>query len=354
VDAAPQLQELGLVTEFSFGPAQLACLAGLLSLGSLELRVTAGAAPVVRSLTALQGLTHLALEIDKDTDGLLAAVGQLTGLVSLRILWMSWNRGMPLQPLAELQQLTSFSLEGCIIYEQQALVLAGLGQLRRLKADFKSTAAGAAARVARLEECNANTSDGAEMELQTDVLVQAPGHLHTHAARWAGFELSSVHTLQLEVHHPYKGQVICQQLLSRCPQLRALRLDLASFQPEALQAIAALPQLQHLCLYSGPRSPHLGCGSLAVLAGCSRQLRQLTLGGVGHLAERTLVALMAGLPQLLLLRLLGCRGALSQERCQALVGRLQLYGLQVDVVVNDGSGRAEWMITGLEERWREA
>jgi hypothetical protein len=38
-----------------------------------------------------------------------------------------------------------------------------------------------------------------------------------------------------------------------------------------------------------------------------------------------------------LLRMLGCSAALSQERCQTLVGRLQLYELRVDVVVNDGS-----------------
>jgi hypothetical protein len=67
------------------------------------------------------------------------------------------------------------------------------------------------------------------------------------------------------------------------------------------------------------------------------------------------VALMAGLPKLRLLRLLGCSPALSQERCQALVGRLQLHELQVDVVVDDGLGRAKWMMEQLlEERWREA
>jgi hypothetical protein len=71
-------------------------------------------------------------------------------------------------------------------------------------------------------------------------------------------------------------------------------------------------------------------------------------------AESTLVALMVGLPQLRLLRLLGCSVALSQGRCQALVGQLQLYDLQLDVVVGDGSGRARWMMEQLAERWREA
>jgi hypothetical protein len=62
-----------------------------------------------------------------------------------------------------------------------------------------------------------------------------------------------------------------------------------------------------------------------VLAGRSRQLRQLTLWGIADLPESTLVALMVGLPHLRLLRLLDCNEYLSQERCQALVGRLQLY-----------------------------
>jgi hypothetical protein len=75
---------------------------------------------------------------------------------------------------------------------------------------------------------------------------------------------------------------------------------------------------------------------------------------MADLPESTLVALMAGLPQLRLLRLLGCSTAQSQERCQALVGQLGLYDLQVDVVVDDGSGRAKWMMGQLAERWRKA
>jgi hypothetical protein len=31
-----------------------------------------------------------------------------------------------------------------------------------------------------------------------------------------------------------------------------------------------------------------------------------------------------------------------------------LFELQVDVVVDDGSARAEWMMRELGERWREA
>jgi hypothetical protein len=91
---------------------------------------------------------------------------------------------------------------------------------------------------------------------------------------------------------------------------------------------------------------------MAVLAGC-RQLKQLTLEGMVGLLEGTVAALML-LPTLRLLRLLGCSPGLSQERCQALVGQLRLYKLQVDVVVDDGSARAEWMVRKLGESWREA
>jgi hypothetical protein len=187
--------------------------------------------------------------------------------------------------------------------------------------------------------------------------------------------------LELEEYDEGDGEELCQQL-HRCPQLCALRLDRVADQvcwfadqvcwladpPEALlQAIAALPQLQHLCLRGCLKDlnpnvrqrgvsydPQLDCGRLAVLAGCSRQLRQLTLMGMAYLPESTLVALMLGLPQLRLLRLLGCSAAPSQERCQALVGQLQLHELQVDVVVWDGSARAGWMMERLAERWREA
>jgi hypothetical protein len=41
--------------------------------------------------------------------------------------------------------------------------------------------------------------------------------------------------------------------------------------------------------------------------------------------------------------------AMGQEQCQALVGRLGLQELQVDVVVGDGSLRAEWMMERLAE-----
>jgi hypothetical protein len=57
---------------------------------------------------------------------------------------------------------------------------------------------------------------------------------------------------------------------------------------------AGLPHLQHLCLRAWPEfGLQLDCSCLAVLVGCSRQLRQLTLYGMAHLSESTLVALLA-------------------------------------------------------------
>jgi hypothetical protein len=301
VDTAPQLQELWMLTVTS--PGQLACITGLRSLGSLRLCVTAEAAPALRSLTALQRLTHLALE-GILSDDLLAAVGQLTGLVELEL----WNisDGEPLQPLAALQQLTCLHLFNCTMDKQQAQVLAGLGQLRHLEAYFDSPAAAAAAGLASLEECKVEwlCSDA---ELQGGALVQAPGQLDTDPGYLVCFDLSSLHTLELEEYSfaMIEGEALGQQL-PRCPRLTALMLHQASSQLEALQAIVALPQLQHLCLICCSKDSPLDCGRLAVLAGCSRQLRQLTLWGMAHLPESTLVALMAGLPQLRLLRLLGC------------------------------------------------
>jgi hypothetical protein len=235
VGAAPQLQELW--TLCCFGPKQLACLTGLRSLSSLWLTVAAEAAPALRSLTALQGLTHLLLEGDL-TDELVAAVGQLTGLVSLE-LWSRLGGGRPTLPLSALQRLTSLALRGFRIDEQQAQVLAGLAQLRWLAAEFDHPATAAAAGLARLEECKVQRLCS-EAELQGGALVTAPGQLDTDPRYLACFDLSSVHTLELEecIYPMIKGEALCQQL-SRCPQLPALMLHQASSQLEVLQAIAA-------------------------------------------------------------------------------------------------------------------
>jgi hypothetical protein len=84
--------------------------------------------------------------------------------------------------------------------------------------------------------------------------------------------------------------------------------------------------------------------------GCSR-LRRLTLQGIKGLNANTALPALTRLPCLRLLRLLGCGKAVCQEQCQALVGRLGLHWLQVDVVVVDGSLWDEWMMERLAERW---
>jgi hypothetical protein len=90
---------------------------------------------------------------------------------------------------------------------------------------------------------------------------------------------------------------------------------------------------------------------LATLAsGCSR-LQQLTLSQVGPVDVDAAAALMA-LPRLRSLQLLQCQGAPSQEECQALVGRLGLWRLQVDSLPGDGSLRSAWMSDKLQAEAR--
>jgi hypothetical protein len=167
-----------------------------------------------------------------------------------------------------------------------------------------------------------------------------------------GFDLSRVHTLSLSLVDGHRADPNQLSLhLPSCQQLRALSLThWTSLLQEAvvLQTITALPQLQHLRLHLhhyDKTSSQLDCSAMAVLTGC-RQLKQLTLVGMVGLQEGTVVALMM-LPRLRLLRLLGCSPGLSQKRCQALVGQLRLYELQVDVVVDDGSARTRWMMRKL-------
>jgi hypothetical protein len=186
--------------------------------------------------------------------------------------------------------------------------------------------------------------------------IQAPGQLDINCNALGLFDLGCAHTLELgDVRDRWHGAaagMLCQQL-SRCAQLRSLHLAGAPAK-RVLEAIAALPQLHHLCLHVGRSSSMAAPAWDALAAGCS-QLRQLTLWDIRPLSEQMLAALMAGLPQLQLLRLLDCDPELSQERCQALVGQLGLWGLQVDVVVDDGTARADWLIVELARaRWREA
>jgi hypothetical protein len=168
-----------------------------------------------------------------------------------------------------------------------------------------------------------------------------------------------VHVLELHDYGNHIGDVdgppaVSQVLYGSGPQLRGLQLcSILALHPQVLEAVAACSQLTSLHLYvtrrrEGASAP--AAGGLAALArGCSR-LRRLTLQGIEGLSADTLPALMR-LPCLRLLRLLGCSPAVGQEQCQALVGRLGLQELQVDVVVVDGLPRAGWMKARLAEGW---
>ena len=398
VNAAPQLQELWLGCHTKgFKPCQLGFLTSLGGLRSLQLDVE-DESVLIHSyheavygdawpFTALRGLTHLGLclrapfhvpeeslagmGLEPQEVGLLQAVGRLTGLssldldLSLRALLYST---LPLGPLAALQALTALRVHApqrrLALGERQARVLAGLPQLRRLEACFASSAAAAAAGLARLEECRLHVQyPDWRGEVAAVAVVAGRGALNM----LSGFDISSVHTLSLEscigLDH-----LAFQAALQTCRSLRALCCSShCLLHPAAvLQAIAALPELRHLSLCPGssgiPEEEHLfdywqmdRIGTaLVALAACPR-LEQLTLVGMEALEEDTLVALMRGLTRLRLLRLLGCNAAVSQERCQALVGQLGLWQLQVDVVRDmwQFTGQHTWMITELEERWAE-
>jgi hypothetical protein len=377
VDAAPQLQQLWLGPNPGQNdkvPCEVACLTGLRSLSSLQLYVQMQDAHMLPSFTALLGLTHLGLYLGNSgpPDQLLAAVAQLTGLASLCLEgFRPAGEGM-VMPLATLQQLTSLVLLNdsdpysgvAYLGRGEALVLASLGQLRRLHAAFASPAAAAAAGLARLEECKVEV-DGTEPGGEPAASLSGRVEL----SRLAGFDLSRVHALSVRLVDIFYEDELedvddvdeLGRHLPSCQQLCSLSIAGVGtvFVPspaKVLQAVAALPQLQHLrlqycsdiqCTPPAQKSSGMLAWSVMdeLLSGC-RQLKQLTLVGMVGLLEGTVAALML-LPRLRLLRLLGCSPGLSQERCQALMGQLRLYELQVDVVVDDGLARARWMMSKL-------
>jgi hypothetical protein len=271
----------------------MACLTRLRSLSSWKLEVvTAQDAQALHCFTALQGLTHLGLDMDriKPPDEMLAAVAQLTGLASLNLSGSVLQHVGSVLPLVALQQLTSLTVDRNVYLGlDDALALASLGQLRRLEARFGNPAAAAAAGLDRLEECKAQVFGAHE---------GAPVSLAGRVELWSlhGFDLSRVHTLSLFDPMQLRRHLSC------CQQLRALSMtDWYTVLQQAvlLQAVAALPQLQHLHHCDQP-SRQLDCSAVAVLAGC-RQLKQLTLEGMVGLLEGT----VGPLPRLRLLRLLG-------------------------------------------------
>jgi hypothetical protein len=370
VEAAPLLQELWVDGHGAL-PGQMACLTGLRSLSSLHLDVTLDDAQALRAFTALRSLTHLGLRLDsmEPLDALLAAVAQLSGLASLSLDRTELDVVVTVLPLVTLQKLTSLVLDRYVtLGHDDALALASLAQLRRLHALFGSPAAAATAGLARLEECKVGMYHTDQDQEELGELVSLSGRVELDFLE--GFDLSRVHTLSLINICRYEAgrdEELCLHL-PNCLHLHALSIDGSDavlLQAAVLQAVAALPQLQHLRLqlfgYTDPFSKLDFSGIAALMAGC-RQLKQLNLVAMTGLQEGTVGALMQ-MPRLRLLRLLDCSPGLSQERCQALAGQLRLYELQVDVVVDDGSGRAEWMMSklggrggrgALGERWREA
>jgi hypothetical protein len=169
------------------------------------------------------------------------------------------------------------------------------------------------------------------------------------------FGTSQVHVLQMHEHAVVHAADVCVALDS-CPQLLGLQLcSSLALHPQVLQVLAGCSQLTSLHL-GKRRLGRVGLaaadGGLAALAqGCSR-LRRLTLQDIEGLSAGMLPALMR-LPCLRLMRLLGCGEAVDQEQCQALLGRLGLQELQVDVVVfADGSLRTGWMMERLARGWR--
>jgi hypothetical protein len=246
------------------------------------------------------------------------------------------------------------------------VVLARLGALRTLEAHFVGPAAAAAAGLHRLQGVTAlvKSLEAAgpipPIQLAEGCCLRLRG---SKALRC--FDTSQVHVLELH-NLEYAGAeyvgagldaaAVSQALRGAAPQLRGLQLRISlALDPQVLQAVAACSQLTSLHLEvtrrrgEGMAAP--AADGLAALAlGCSR-LRRLTLQGIQQLSADMLPALMR-LPCLRLLRLLGCGKAVCLEQCQALVGRLGLQELQVDVVVAaDGSLRAEWMMDRLAEGW---
>jgi hypothetical protein len=237
-------------------------------------------------------LTHLGLDLGggEPLDALLAAVAQLTGLASLSLDGCELDEDGAVLPLVTLQRLTSLTLDCyATLGHDDALALASLGQLRRLHATFDSLAAAAAAGLAKLEECNVYVDGGHEGEL-----VSLPGRVELDGDGLEGFYLSRLHTLSLiDIGTP--ADELCLHLPS-CQQLRALSIGGSHAVPPraaVLQAVTALPQLQHLRLqhlhlrlsaYVDPSSKPDFSGMAALMAGC-RQLKQLTLVAMVGLQE---------------------------------------------------------------------
>ena len=362
--AAPRLQQLNYCSIDStvLAPQSIASIASLASLASLAVTLPyQGGMQVLRSLTALAGLTHLYLYLRLPSlirllPEMVQALGKLTGLSSLEVEGFGYG-SVALAPLAALQQLTSLRLECEVQRAEDAAVLASLGALRALRANLHTPAALAAAGLGRLQSvavmlgCKYAQETWAAGDMGAPIQLAAGSCVgfSVEDASVRFFDTSRVHVLELR---SLADMAAAREVLRSSPQLRALRLHgEAVLDPLVLQAVAACSSLSSMCLGTGYGGGPAAEEGLAALAQGCRQLRQLTLQGI-RLSDHMVAVLMKGLPRLRLLRLLGCGQEVSQERCQALVGQLGLWELQVDVVVDDGSGRAQWRIRELAERWR--
>jgi hypothetical protein len=365
--AAAQLQQLRYDTStLSLVPQEASSIASLRSLASLSLACYAeGSAHLARALTVLTGLTHLSLKLDEECGPELEprnqALGQLTGLSSLELRVNCYDHAY-LAPLEALQRLTSLSLGVTLRELQDSAVLSRLGALRALEA-FGSPAAVAAAGLQRLQSVTVMTYVEEPVEATAPIIQLAAGS-RIEVRAWSAlryFDTSQVHVLEVQETFNSTRNVsvdAASQALRSCPQLRGLLLDnTLALHPQVLQAVAACSQLTSLHLAAAAAqgadedAAPAADGLAALAQGCSR-LRRLTLQGIKGLSADMLPALMR-LPCLRLLRLLGCSKVVGQEQCQALVGRLGLRELQVDVVVDDMSLRAEWMMERLAEGWME-
>jgi hypothetical protein len=291
------------------------------------------------------------------------ALGQLTCLSSLEVVVSSFGHedfdSAPLAPLEALQQLTHLSLGCGSLQLQESAVLARLGALRALDPGFEGPAEAAAAGLHRLQGVTALVHIGllppagpvASIKLAEGSCLGVRG---SSALGW--FDTSQVHVLELHdssVDGADLDVAAVSQILRSSPQLRGLQLKSRHvLHPRVLRAVAACSQLTSLHLAAIGKATRSADALAALAQGCSR-LRQLTLQGSQRLSADMLPALLR-LPCLRLLRLLGCGKAVGQEQCQALVGRLGLQELQVDVVVAaDRSLRAKWMMEKLAEGWMD-
>lgn len=297
---------------------------------------------VLSSLTALSCLTRLVLHGHMDVgpqqeQQVVEGLGKLRTLASLQVRHlMPWDAY--LAPLSALQALTSIELLPESL-DQGAALLAGLGQLQEVKCNFEDVPAAAVALAG-------SSSFSGFISSRDGAPAAAPPRLDVAALLLPAFQLAAVECLQLAGVH--KDVDAVRQALPRCTNLKAMQMKACPRLAAArlVQAIAACKQLQHLHLQFELPDEHLLV--LLVLQG----VKQLTLSGAGSLSIGTIAALML-LPRLRLLRLLGCDPGFSQAQAQVLVGQLQVYELQVDVVPGDDSVRAGWEVRKLEGRWRE-